>query len=225
MTHPHARRGKSITEAEFRRLWLDNSITRAEIAKRLGIGEAAARSRAIRRGLPARPGFHAKLRNWAITADVLLPLWQAMVTTEGIAKHLGVPDKAIHQAAVRLGLPPRNSSRWKCITLEQYLAGVAEKVAEKRARDEAEFAAMWRAGVSASDLAAHLGVNRSNVYARASRNGLKRCGPKISLAEYLQQQLARRLARAAHDTREAMLGRDMVDSAQCGQWHKQKRAA
>lgn len=49
------RRGKTVSEAEFRRLWLDLSISQGEVGRRLGISGEAALSRALARGLPRRP--------------------------------------------------------------------------------------------------------------------------------------------------------------------------
>ncbi len=50
-----ATRGKQLTVAEFRRLWMDTSISVVEIGRRLGISDRAVHDRAKARGLPKRP--------------------------------------------------------------------------------------------------------------------------------------------------------------------------
>lgn len=50
-------RGKAISEAEFRRMWQDASLSITDIGRHLGIGCNAVRSRAAVRGLGERPIF------------------------------------------------------------------------------------------------------------------------------------------------------------------------
>lgn len=148
---------RPVSEAEF--LWLDSSLSLADVGQRLGISDDAVSKRAKRRGLPQR--------------------------SRGGSARRSVP---------------------------------------------VNFAEMWRAGVATPDLARLCGSGPDFPTRTAKRLGLAsrpvgRGFKAISLADYLQQQLAARLAASAAETRAVMRLSEMVDSSQCGQWHKQKRAA
>lgn len=98
--------GKTISEAEFRRLWSDLSITVDDIGKRLGISQQAVTHRARTRGLPKRPKRGAKP---ACDPDHLRRLYDAGVTMDDIAVALGCDRKTVHNYVVRLGLQRRGS--------------------------------------------------------------------------------------------------------------------
>ncbi|RHZ96479.1 winged helix-turn-helix domain-containing protein [Cereibacter sphaeroides] len=140
-----AHRGKIVSNAEFRRLWLDNTISAKEIGQRLDISLSAVSWRARSRGLPPRKKGLAMRAHRRITAEALRPLWVCGVNLAGLAEHFGVKEEAITKAARRLGMPPRSVTRWNSITLEQYRAQqLADRMAEeaRKTRLQMQFAEM-----------------------------------------------------------------------------------
>lgn len=112
--------GKRISEAEFRRLWSDLTITVAEIGERLGICQTAVSSRAKTRGFPARPAGTSKP---VCDPKALTRLWNDGVSISGIAKALGCHEKTVRNTRKRLGLPQRGAGRWKStVSLDDYHA-------------------------------------------------------------------------------------------------------
>lgn len=112
-----ANRGKTTSEAELRRLWLDKSVTLAEIGRRLGITQQAVTGRAERRGLPPRPMGPLP----AISDDDLFrAMWSAGVTINDMAAHFGVNEKSIRNHVQRLGLPKRGCYGWSSITMAEF---------------------------------------------------------------------------------------------------------
>lgn len=100
--------GRQVSNAEFRRLWTDRSLTVAQIGALLGITEQAVASRAKTRGLPKRG--HGKCH-----AGPILParevefraMYQGGVQTKAMAAHFCVAASTIASTAARLGLPRR----------------------------------------------------------------------------------------------------------------------
>ena len=138
-------RGKTISEAEFRRMWQDRSLSLAQIGVALGITREAVRQRGKARNMPPRG------------------------------------DSKTHIAAVR---------------------------------DDDAFRRMWIAGVSTNDLMRLHGCSRSAILKAARRLGLSGRGhafPGIALDEFLQIELARKLAESAARTQAEMIRRNMAD--------------
>lgn len=126
--------GKTISEAEFRRLWDDPSITVAQIGERLGIRQTAVSSRAKTRNFPPRPA-----RGTKPICDVaqLTRMWLAGVAIPGIAEALGCNEKTVRNTRVRLGLPERSPGRWKAsIGLADFRAVQLRDALAARAREE-----------------------------------------------------------------------------------------
>lgn len=133
-------------------------------------------------------------------------------TTEDSARELGVSRQVFAGAARRLGLPPRPK---------------AVSDALKRKGSDAEFRAMWLAGVALEDMRRHFGyAHHQAVVERRERLGLPkrramppdapiRRGAPISLHEYRAARLAEaiqdRLDAEARATRAAMVLSEMVD--------------
>lgn len=111
--------GKTISEADFRRLWTDLSISATEIGRRLGISQQAVTYRAQSRGLPARPKRGAKP---VCDADHLGMLYAAGLSMLDMAEVMGCDRKTVHNYCVRLGLPRRGSGHRPKITLADYRA-------------------------------------------------------------------------------------------------------
>ena len=125
-----AHRGKRVSEAEFRRLWADLSISVAEIGETLGIGQQAVTHRARTRGLPPRPKRGAKPA--CDPADVAR-LYRAGVALEEIARALACDRKTVSNYVNRLGLTKRGGGRHNpALSLDDYRA---MQLREAMARD------------------------------------------------------------------------------------------
>lgn len=220
-----AHRGRTISNAEFRRLWMDNTISTVEIGKLLGISKSAVRDRALSRGLPPRKRGLTKRANRRVTAEALRPLWDAGVNLAGLAEYFGVQLESIPKAARRLNMPPRNLTRWNSITLEQYRAGMCSPNSDVVIRE------MWAANVSGAQIASFLGVTKTTVYERAARMGLPKRGlhrgQYTSLDEFTARKLAALMAAEAQKTRVQFRAAEMVDtfSNSAGKPRPARRAA
>ena len=109
MTHHAAagrKRGKRVSEAEFRRLWADLTISVTEIGRRLGISCNAVRSRAEIRKLPPRPNG----RPWRRTYDhaKMISLYNAGLSMPAIAEACGCSYMTVRQALHRGGAEIRD---------------------------------------------------------------------------------------------------------------------
>jgi hypothetical protein len=129
MTHPNAKRGKIVSEAEFRRMWLDASLTAREIGERLGVTEQAVRCRAISRGLPPRKGGGGKFRK--IDPERFRRMWDANVGSADIARAFRVTQPCVNLRAREWGFPKRNCTRWNMVPLVRFL--LAETARETEA--------------------------------------------------------------------------------------------
>lgn len=101
-----ANRGKRISEAEFRRMWEDMSISQSEIGRRLGISGNAVKMRAKVRGLPDRP----KGRPFARKMDHgrLAALYRAGLSMHAIACAEGCAEHTVFKALQRAGVESRH---------------------------------------------------------------------------------------------------------------------
>lgn len=132
------KRGKSVTMAEFERLWNDLSLTQGEIGEKLGITRAAVRFRAKRRGLPARGYTDVMLRR-DYDADLLRQMWDARVHSEDIAAHFGFPHTCMNHYRRKLGLKSRgHGGRIEVIRIAQFFADERERVMAEGLRKSAE---------------------------------------------------------------------------------------
>lgn len=130
--------GRKVSEAEFRRMWGDNTLTIAEIGKRLGVTGACVSNRAKRRGLPSRNAPLVSARERKIDCPDFAGMWSAGVSTAAMAAHYGVANATIWYTARRHGLPSRTLSRWHMISVADYravqlreaMAASAQKTAE-----------------------------------------------------------------------------------------------
>lgn len=136
-----AKRGIRMSNADFRALWFDLSISSAEIGRRLGISGSAVRQRARARGLPTR-GYN-RYGQYLIGPDrqaEFVALWQAGVLSRDIAAHYSTHCITIADNAARLGLPRRGKSwQHRGITLAEYRqrqinAALSASAAETRAQ-------------------------------------------------------------------------------------------
>lgn len=119
MIHPSAKRGKVVSEAEFRRMWMDETITAREIGEQLGVSEQAVRFRAKNRGLPPRKGGGGKFRK--IDPVRFRRMWDANVGSADIARAFGVTQPGVNLRARQWGFPKRNCTRWNMVPLVRFL--------------------------------------------------------------------------------------------------------
>lgn len=131
-----ANRGKMVSNAEFKRLWLDRSNTVAEIGSMLGISGSAVTCRAIIRGLGPRDCGPLP----SISDDVQFrAMWIARVAMCEIARELGVHVNTVRNHAIRLGLKRRSGGRSTAISMAQFrhqqaVARLAETAQAERAQ-------------------------------------------------------------------------------------------
>ncbi len=126
--------GKLVSEAGFRRMWFDSSLTLAEIGRELGIKQQAVSMRAATRGLPRRPARGAKP---ACDPELLAKLWLAHVAIDEISASLGCDPKTVRNTRKRLGLPERGPGRRaRMITMADYRAGQLRTALAQSAREE-----------------------------------------------------------------------------------------
>lgn len=106
MTSP-SKRGKQVSASEFRRLWMDKSMTLAQIGASLGVSGAAVTCRAARRDLPPRQmGPLPLLHDEALFAE----MWAEGVKVNEMAAHFGVNEKTVRNHVDRLNLRRRGKS-------------------------------------------------------------------------------------------------------------------
>ena len=132
VTHHKAagkKRGKRVSEAEFRRLWADLTISVTEIGRRLGISCNAAKQRAAKRGLPQRTNG----RPWRRTYDhgKMIRLYSAGLSMLKIAQVFGCSYMTVRQALHRSGVEVRDRHAPRRVR-----GGVTELLMASSAREE-----------------------------------------------------------------------------------------
>ena len=189
--------GKQVSNAEFRRMWLDPSLSQKDIGRKLGISYQAVRFRAIARGLP--PARVVKPWKRSITPDredEFRRLWLAGVRTADIQAHFGLSYAADPARSARLmGLPPRGRAWRATCTLAGYLAGRRDLN-----RDEAAVRRLWEAGLSYADMGRVMGASKRAMAQYCADRGWARgrgWRPKLTLGQFLEAQLAERMRAAA----------------------------
>lgn len=115
-------RGKRISDADFRRLYEDRSMTCEQIGALLGISESAVALRAKARGMPlrgcAKPYSH--LIKPHMEAE-FARYWIGGVRSQDIADHYQTFTSVIARTAKRLGLPARGKTwQHRSIPLAQF---------------------------------------------------------------------------------------------------------
>lgn len=117
---PKANRGKVVSEAAFRRMWMDLTIPREEIGALIGITPQSVMRRAKRRGLPSRRDL-ARETCRSFDVDEFRDMWITGVRTKDILAYFGCSNPTTTEAAKRFGLPPRGKSwQYRGISIEEY---------------------------------------------------------------------------------------------------------
>lgn len=93
--------GKRVSEAEFRRMWADQTLSQAEIGRRLGISGSAVRSRAATRGLPPRPDDRHFARQF--DHERIVRLYLAGFSAESVSARIGCSLSVVRHAVIRAG--------------------------------------------------------------------------------------------------------------------------
>jgi hypothetical protein len=103
--------------AEFTRLWLDPSLTRARIARRFGMTKAQLWLHSQRLVLPARRTGAPPVYAFGPEFDAM---WKARVMAREMARVYGCHATLIHKEATRRGHAPRGKTGPRKLTLAQY---------------------------------------------------------------------------------------------------------
>lgn len=124
---------KCIPAARIRAVWLDETISGVEAARRLGLTRSTLGLHVRRLGLPARKGGRFPSLSPVQRAEIAR-LWAASVSARDIAARYGLSLGHVGRVAHRMGLPKRSGGQ-HVITITEYLLsdGMARSAAETRA--------------------------------------------------------------------------------------------
>ena len=180
---------KRIPAARIRAVWMDPELSTYEAAELVGLTRANLWHRARALGLPARKVG----RRWRIGAAQeaeFRDMWLRGLLIADMARHFGVSEPSIVYRRRSLGLPGRGNN------MRHFAAG-----------REAEFAAMWAAGIASDAIAAHFGAGSRTVVERARLMGLPRRargGVGLPIEAWHEMRVAAQMAVAAQRERQAM---------------------
>ena len=101
-----------IDREELTKLWLDSSLTRSEIAKRLGVTRAFVERQARKYNLPSRRG--GLIPTHGVSRERFEEVWMdCSLTKSQAAFELGIPKSTCRDLAEHYGLPKeRDGYRW-----------------------------------------------------------------------------------------------------------------
>ena len=91
--------GRAVSEAEFRRLWADTSISVEGIGRQLGISGNAVKQRAKVRGLPDRPRGRKFARVYC--HDRMVKMYRAGLSMGAVAAFVGCKENTVFRALRR----------------------------------------------------------------------------------------------------------------------------
>lgn len=126
------KRGKRISEAEFRRLWNNENLTQTAIGEMLGISDDAVYQRAKCRKFPKRSW---KRKSKVGDHGLFREMWAAQVMTIEIANHFGVCGGYVARLAAKLGLSRRGRG-WRSshTAIDFFQDRMAKQMVESAAR-------------------------------------------------------------------------------------------
>ncbi len=124
--------GKAVTVAEFRRMWMDETITATEIGRRLGISVQAVRTRARVRGLPPRKGGAGRSRK--LEPVLFRKLWDANVSPTEIGRIFGCCPQTVTKRSREWGFPPRDCHRWNVVSVAAVMLAASARETEAALR-------------------------------------------------------------------------------------------
>jgi hypothetical protein len=102
-----ARRGKRVSDAEFRRLWDDPALTLAAIGAKLEISVNAVLGRARVRGLSARPDGRRPVYDRAL----LVALYRLGLSEQAVADRVGCARSVVNLALRAAGVARRERGK------------------------------------------------------------------------------------------------------------------
>lgn len=173
---------KRIANARIRAAWLDQSLTTAEAAAQVGLTRVNLWLRAKSLGLPPRKGGRRPIVPADRTAE-FARMWMRGDPVAVIAAHFGISAPSVVYRCRSLGLPGRGHRR------HHFASG-----------REAEFRAMWDAGIATDAIAAHFGAHPRSVTERAGLMGLprrRRRSAGLPIETWHEMQMAASMAEAA----------------------------
>lgn len=115
-TAPHFRR---MSRAEFCAMYLDTSISVADIAQAVGLSKRAVSKRARSYGIEVRS--KASKRPHIVDTTLFSEVWTAGIDAGEMAAHFGVSYRTVANTADRLGLPKRRKGQRAKISLAEFL--------------------------------------------------------------------------------------------------------
>lgn len=119
------KRGKPMSEAAFRRLWMDRNVPAQDIADLLDVSIQALRFRALARGLPLRKGGGGMNRK--VDPALMRAMWDFNVSPTEIARYFGVHPTTITKRSIEWGFPARNCTRWNSMSVAGFLLAQAAR--------------------------------------------------------------------------------------------------
>lgn len=115
-----AHRGRSISHAEFTRMWCDPSVRARDIAEYLGVTVQAVHHRAMARNLQPRPGGGGMNRK--VEPTLFREMWMANVSATDIAIYFGLSHpNAVSKRAREWGFPKRKCTRWNMVPMMAFM--------------------------------------------------------------------------------------------------------
>lgn len=149
-----ANRGKRVSQAEFRRMWHDQSLTLEQIGARLWIHKATVSQRARTLGLPSRYEaitVHRPDRK-IHDPDLCIAMLRFGVSIAEICAHFGISANSLKSFRNRHGEPGRKRGKCKenMRTVREFMEAraaqrLAERMAEVARAERAAVAEHWRA--------------------------------------------------------------------------------
>lgn len=111
--------GRIVSDAEFRRMWMDLSLSQNEIGRRLGISGEAVRFRAASRKFPPRPKSRPFARRF--DHDRIVRLYQAGLAMHVIAEVQGCTASVVRHALDSAGIKRRSRHDPGGITAAEFM--------------------------------------------------------------------------------------------------------
>ncbi len=123
--------GKAISEAEFRRMWMDESLSQNEIGRRLGVTGSAVRFRAKIRGLPDRASARMFARKF--DHDRAVRLYRAGLALHVVAGMLGCTSSVVRHALGKAGVVIRGRHDPRAVTAAEFATMAMQASAKETA--------------------------------------------------------------------------------------------
>jgi hypothetical protein len=117
-----APRGKQITAAQFKQLWMNPDLRAKDIAVELGISTSAVISRARTRGLPDRKQLGIVFRDRKIDDPEFADMYLSGVSLKDLYELYDCAHSVIARTAAKMMLPKQQRQSRSKISLDDYRA-------------------------------------------------------------------------------------------------------